>query len=89
MTYQINLNTTTPYATNELYKLDKSFINTTHYMGLAYFWSIDYRHSGLRECSVAKRKKVHKKLLQAGLNVNETSDKHFQIIMNLLNGDIA
>ena len=36
-----------------------------------------------------QKKKVHNKLLEAGLNVNETSDKHFQIIMNLLNGDIA
>tara|TARA_R110002020_G_scaffold139927_1_gene311083 strand:+ start:589 stop:852 length:264 start_codon:yes stop_codon:yes gene_type:complete len=86
MTYQINLNTTTPYATNELYKLDKSFINTSHYMGLAYFWSYDYAHTGLRKCSVAKRKKVHKKLLEARLNVSDTSNKHFKIIMNLLKG---
>ena len=55
-------------------------------MGLAYFWSYDYRHSGLRECTVAKRKKVHNKLLEAGLNVSDTSNKHFEIIMNLLKG---
>ena len=88
MTYQINLNTTTPQATQKLYELDRSFINTRNYMGLSWFWHYDYKYTGLRECSVAKRKKVHKKLLQSGLNVNETSDKHFEIIMNLLKGHI-
>ena len=84
MTYQINLNTASPVAIQKLYELDKSFINTVNYMGLSYFWNHDYRHTGLRECSVAKRKKIHKKLLEAGLIVNETSDKHFEIIMNYM-----
>ena len=32
MAYQINLNTTTPQATQKLYELDRSFINTRNYI---------------------------------------------------------
>jgi len=36
-TYSINLNTTTWEATDALIQLDKKFIGSPSYMGLAYF----------------------------------------------------
>lgn len=43
----------------ELNKLDKSFIGTNDYMGLAYFWDHDIKY-WLRDASKYQRVKVHK-----------------------------
>ena len=60
-------------------RLDETLVGTPNYMGLAFFWNYEYRHF-LRDTSVSKRVRVHHKLLQAGLEVNGSSDLHEQII---------
>lgn len=72
-------------AFNAIFKLDKTFVGTGNYLGLAYFWAYEYRHY-LRDCSMAKRRKVHKKWLQAGLELHGESDEHLSIIKTVLDG---
>lgn len=72
-------------AFNAMLKLDKTFVGTGNYLGLAYFWAHEYRHY-LRDCTMAKRRKVHKKWLQAGLDLEGISDNHLSIIKNVLEG---
>ena len=60
-------------------KLDKTFVGTEKYLGLAYFWAMEYKHY-LRDCIMAKRRKIHKKWLQAGLDLTGISKHHLNII---------
>ena len=83
MKYSINLETATWEATQAIYKLDKSFIGTEHYMGMGYFWDSAYKFY-LRDASCAKRKRVHQKLLRAGLQVDGRSAAHAKIIADVL-----
>ena len=83
MKYSINLETATWEATQAIYKIDKSFIGTEHYMGVGYFWHSDYK-SYLRDASCSKRKRVHQKLLRAGLQVDGRSPAHAKIIADVL-----
>lgn len=75
----INVNMLSDEAIMALLNLDNSFIGTKDYIGLAYFWAHEYRHY-LRDASSSNRRLVHKKLLEAGLKVDEVSDKHEKII---------
>jgi len=77
--HSINLNTTTFEAGQAVLKLDKTFVGTEHYMGVAYFWEYEYRYP-MRDASVATCKAVHAKMLAAGLKVNECSPAHDEII---------
>lgn len=69
----------TPRATDALIAVDKSLIGTPDYMGVAYFWHHDYRHT-MRETSYAVRRRVHGKMLKEGLDVSGSSPAHFAII---------
>jgi hypothetical protein len=64
---------------SKLYREDKYSVGTKHYIGLAYFWSYEYRHA-LRDCSNKKRKQVHNAFLRAGLNPSGDSEEHTEII---------
>ena len=44
---------------NAIEKIDKSFVGTKHYMGLAYFWDHEVKH-WLRDATEYQRVKVHK-----------------------------
>ena len=68
-----------------IFKLDKTFVGTSNYLGLAYFWAYEYRHY-LRDCTMAKRRKVHKKFMQADLELHGESEKHLDIIETVLDG---
>lgn len=69
-------------ALTHLLKLDESFINTENYMGITYFWAYEYRH--LLRDNKAKWIKVHEALRNAGLDVTGESEKHEDIIKNVL-----
>lgn len=84
-TIDFNSSYVTVDAFNAIFKLDKTFVGTGNYLGLAYFWAHEYRHY-LRDCTMAKRRTVHKKWLQAGLNLEGISDKHLSIIKHVLDG---
>ncbi len=76
---------TTFEAFDKIFKLDKTFVGSENYLGLAYFWAMEYKHY-LRDCTMAKRRKIHKKWMQAGLDLTSTSDKHLSIIKTVLDG---
>ena len=76
----LNTETLTMKATHELLELDKTFIGTDDYMGMAYFWSYEYRHY-MRPLSYAAARRVHKKLIAAGLDVSADSPAHEAIIV--------
>lgn len=63
--------------------LDEKFVGTPNYMGFAYFWSTDYKHS-LRDASTNKRRAVHRAFLGAGLRVDGSSPEHEAIIEKLV-----
>jgi len=59
--------------------LDKSFIGTCNYMGIAPFWHHDYQHY-LRCATATQRAKIHRRLLAAGLDPGGFSPAHDRII---------
>lgn len=75
----INLNTLTTKAFSDIYELDRKYIGTNNYLGLAYFWNYEYRHY-LRDTSNSRRKKVHDLFLRECLDVAGSSDRHLEII---------
>jgi hypothetical protein len=75
-----DLGATTFEAHHYLRELDKIFIGTPNYMGIAWFWG----HCGvkhyLRDASPIKRRKVHRKWVEAGLDLRGESDEHYRIL---------
>lgn len=78
----INLNSTkiTPTAYIGIYELDEKYIGTADYLGVAFFWHPEYKHTGLREATPSVRRLAHRRLLAAGLRVWERSGAHLDII---------
>lgn len=79
MSYHINLNKITIEAYKQLNKLDETFIGTPNYLGIAYFWDLEYKHY-LRDVTIQTRVKIHNELLKFDLNVGEVSPLHKEII---------
>ena len=72
----------TTAAHAKLTKLDRTLIGTPNYLGIAFFWNYEYRHL-LRDATPKQRKKVHDKLIAAGLSCGGRSDKHKEIVMKV------
>ncbi len=81
----INLETASFHAFDKIMDMDRSFVGTEHYLGVAYFWNYAYRHY-LRDCTIAKRKRVHKLFLKLGLDVDGESQAHEDAITKVLSG---
>ena len=81
--YMINLNTTTIEATDKLFELDRSFIGTPNYMGLAYFWHMEYKHL-LRDSTISQRRRIHNKALELGIDFVEVGHKQWELIAMVL-----
>ena len=87
-TYSINLETASWNATEAIRQLDKSFVGTPDYMGVAYFWSHEFKH-WLRDCTVAERKRVHLLWLknnlsfEAGIDPAIDCQPHWSIIKSV------
>jgi hypothetical protein len=62
-----------------LMRIDLAMVGTPDYMGIAYFWAEEYKHS-LRGCTPRERKDAHDRLLAAGLPLDGVSDQHREII---------
>ena len=77
---KINLNTITFEALSKLYQLDKSFVGTPNYMGMAYFWNYEYRHY-LRDMSNYRRRLVHKNGLEENVDFLEVGNRQWDIIL--------
>tara|TARA_R110000824_G_scaffold269940_2_gene458409 strand:- start:1804 stop:2064 length:261 start_codon:yes stop_codon:yes gene_type:complete len=78
----LNTNVLTMPATIALLNLDKTFIGSADYMGMAYFWNYAYRHY-LRPMSYSVNRRVHAALLAAGLDVDGESPAHLAVIEKL------
>jgi hypothetical protein len=84
-TYKINLETATHTAFSAINDIDRGFIGTPDYLGVAYFWAHEFKHH-LRGCTIAQRKRVHKLWLKNGLSfhagIDSTIDTkpHWEII---------
>lgn len=85
--WTLDLESISSKATMKLLELDRSLIGTPEYMGLAYFWAYEYRHF-LRDCTVKSRKKVHDKILEAGLPVDSESPEVEAIVKRYVKGYI-
>jgi hypothetical protein len=70
-------------ATMAIYDLDKSYVGSVDYCGLAYFWHYDYRHY-LRDATQYQRRKVHKTFLELGLALDGSTKKHLDVIKSVL-----
>ncbi len=81
--YSINLNAISWGASGEIYKLDKKFIGTQDYMGVAYFWGHEYKHI-LRDMSITQRRRVHKKALKLGIDFTEVGVKQWELLSEIL-----
>jgi len=79
----INFSSISSEAFKTIHKLDKSWIGSNNYIGLAYFWNYEYRHF-LRDITTSKRRRIHTKLLQAGLDLSGASDAHLSIIRSVV-----
>lgn len=81
--YSINLNAISWGASSEIYKLDKKFIGTKDYMGVAYFWSHEYKHT-LRDISITQRRRIHHKALKLGIDFTKVGVKQWELMSKVL-----
>jgi len=79
----INTSGITQHAFGKLAELDESFIGTQDYMGLAYFWSMEFRHD-LRPATCNQRKMVHNKFIKAGLPLDGATLDHLEIVKSVI-----
>lgn len=63
--------------------LDKKLVGTRFYMGLCYFWNIEYKHY-LRDATYKERKEVHKEFIKNKLDLVGVSNKHLNIIKKII-----
>tara|TARA_R110000803_G_scaffold162144_1_gene225757 strand:- start:290 stop:535 length:246 start_codon:yes stop_codon:yes gene_type:complete len=75
----INLETISSEAYKALHALDKTYIGTEDYMGIAWYHAHEFRHY-MRDTTIAKRRNIHKILLSLDLPLNGDSDEHAEII---------
>ena len=93
MSYSIIMNTASPKATMALLKLDKSFVGSKDYLGLAYFWAHEFKHY-LRDATLSQRKRIHNAWLdnglsfEAGVDPSIDTSKHWEIISKVLKQEI-
>ena len=85
MAAHLNTDALTATATEKLLALDRTFIGTDDYMGMAYFWSYTYRHS-MRPASYAVCRRVHRAFRAAGLPVSGESPAHARIVTRIAEG---
>lgn len=78
----MNINHISIKGLTKLINLDKSFINTPDYLGLAYFWNYEYRHY-LRDVNEQTRRKVHQSFIKNNLKINGESSDHLKIIRKI------
>lgn len=60
-------------------RIDEAMIGTPDYMGLAYWWDGEYKHT-LRDASPKQRKIAHDRILAAGLRLDDVGSEHESII---------
>ncbi|NNE32499.1 MAG: hypothetical protein HKN40_09030 [Winogradskyella sp.] len=79
----INLNAISYGASSEIRKLDKKFVGTEDYMGVAFFWSHEYKHT-LRDVSITQRRTIHHKALKLGIDFTKVGVKQWELLSRVL-----
>jgi len=69
----------TGQAFDYLNALDRTFVGTNSYMGFAYFWGQEYKHT-LREANNTQRQRVHNALIKAGIDLGSESPEYEAIV---------
>ena len=67
--------------------IDKHNIGTEKYRGVSYFWNIEYKHY-MRDSKQIIRKQIHDSFILHELVLDECSDKHLEIIKNIVNDNV-
>lgn len=62
-----------------LMRIDEAMIGTPDYMGIAYWWDHEYKHT-MRAATPRQSKRAHDAIVAAGLLPAGVSDKHREII---------
>ena len=70
-------------AFSAIQDLDKSFVGSTHYLGLFPFWNVEYKYE-LRDVSPKARQAVHHELLRKGKKLSGKSPSIKKIIEKTL-----
>ena len=81
--FTLNLNTATPQAIAEIMEMDNKFIGTMNYLGLAYFWGHEYKHS-LRDATISQRKRIHRKGLERNVSFLVPNQEAWDIIEEVI-----
>jgi hypothetical protein len=77
---KISLRNLSQDAFNKILALDQSFVGTPDYLGIAFFWTYEYRHY-MRDTTVTKRRRAHAALVKAGLPLMGESAAHLAIMV--------
>ena len=83
----MNLGEITMKAMIELYKVDEKLVGTKDYMGIAYFWGHEYKHT-MRDLSCAKRRKIHNLGLDRDIDFIKPNKEAWYLIAEVLKCDV-
>ena len=81
MSIEVKLGGVTFPALCKISEIDRDFVGSSNYMGVAYFWS--QRHpqkTRLCKASISARRKVHNALVHEGLDLEGDTGIHRSII---------
>ena len=67
----------------DIHRLDESYIGTKDYMGVAYFWGHEYKHT-MRDLSYAKRRKIHNLGLDRNIDFIKPNKDAWYLIAEVL-----
>jgi len=73
-------------AFDKLMRLDEKLVGTKDYMGIAYFWGHEYKHS-LRDATYCQRRKIHNMALAANVDPINKNKAMWKIIEKVLGKD--
>lgn len=70
-----------------IHRLDKKYIGTKDYMGVAYFWGHEYKHT-MRDLTYAKRRKIHNLGLDKNIDFINPNKDAWYLIAEVLKCDV-
>ncbi len=70
-------------ALSKMLELDRTLVGTPDYMGLAYFWGHDYKHS-LRDATAKQRRTIHNTWLDRGIDFINQSEEGWNVIEKII-----
>tara|TARA_R110000803_G_scaffold87722_1_gene154634 strand:+ start:1225 stop:1497 length:273 start_codon:yes stop_codon:yes gene_type:complete len=85
---KINMETATFKAFEKISDLDRTFIGTEDYLGIAFFWGSNPTKHYLRDSTTYQRKRIHKLWLKENLDLHGESPAHYKIISDVMKVNI-